>query len=68
MAELFSLSFLKHDKAAFAGLAARPTKVNFMSHTRREPSEIKYGLNCATTEKCGFEKERKTSPLSCEQV
>lgn len=62
MAELFSLSPLKHDKAAFAGLAARPTKVNFMSHTRREPSEIKYGLNCAT-EKCGFEKERKTIPL-----
>lgn len=56
-----------NDKAAFADVAAKLAEANFMSHTRREPSMIKYGFNYVI-EKWGFKKERENLPISCEQV
>lgn len=51
----------ENDEAAFADVAAKRAKANFMSHTRREPSKIKYGFNYVI-EKCGFKKERENLP------
>lgn len=50
---------MRHDKATFAGLAARQANANFMSHTGREPSKIKYGLNYAIGKKKAVMKKGK---------